>query len=72
MPPDTVKVDRSTRWGNPFVIGRDGSQAECMQRFGELMAGRLATDAGASAQEQAAYLAHAQAHRGELRGKHLA
>ncbi|RVT93737.1 DUF4326 domain-containing protein [Sphingomonas crocodyli] len=21
MPPNTVKVDRSTRWGNPFVIG---------------------------------------------------
>lgn len=21
MPPDTVKVDRSTRWGNPFKIG---------------------------------------------------
>ena len=21
MPPDTVKVDRSTEWGNPFVIG---------------------------------------------------
>ena len=21
MPPNTVKVDRSSRWGNPFVIG---------------------------------------------------
>lgn len=21
MPPGTVKVDRSTRWGNPFRIG---------------------------------------------------
>ena len=21
MPPDTVKVDRSTKWGNPFVVG---------------------------------------------------
>lgn len=21
MPPNTVKVDRSTQWGNPFVIG---------------------------------------------------
>lgn len=24
MPPDTVKVDRSTRWGNPFVVGKPG------------------------------------------------
>lgn len=22
MPPNTVKVDRSTRWGNPAVIGK--------------------------------------------------
>lgn len=21
MPPDTVKVDRSTKWGNPFKVG---------------------------------------------------
>jgi hypothetical protein len=21
MPPNTVKVDRTTRWGNPFVVG---------------------------------------------------
>ena len=24
MPPDTVKVDRTTRWGNPFRSHRDG------------------------------------------------
>lgn len=24
MPPNTVKVDRSTRWGNPYQAGRDG------------------------------------------------
>ena len=22
MPPNTVKVDRSTKWGNPFKVGR--------------------------------------------------
>jgi hypothetical protein len=25
MPPDTVKVDRSTRWGNPWKVGTPGS-----------------------------------------------
>lgn len=30
MPPNTVKVDRTTRWGNPFVIGVDGDQARCV------------------------------------------
>lgn len=24
MPADTVKVDRSTPWGNPFVVGKPG------------------------------------------------
>jgi len=24
MPPHTVKVDRSTRWGNPYQAGADG------------------------------------------------
>src|SRR5690606_7826441 len=24
MPPNTVKVDRSTRWGNPYQAGQDG------------------------------------------------
>ena len=31
MPPGTVKVDRSTKWGNPFlvsVMGRDAAVAE--------------------------------------------
>lgn len=24
MPPDTLKVDRTTRWGNPFRVGETG------------------------------------------------
>ena len=24
LPPNTVKVDRSTRWGNPYQAGQDG------------------------------------------------
>ncbi len=24
MPPNTVKVDRSTRWGNPWPVGAEG------------------------------------------------
>ena len=27
---EAVVVARPSRWGNPFVIGRDGSQAECV------------------------------------------
>ena len=27
MPDNTVKVDRSTKWGNPFVVGEDAVDA---------------------------------------------
>ena len=46
MPPDTVKVDRSTIWGNPFVVGRDGGdRAECVARFARLLAGDCVSQA---------------------------
>lgn len=28
-----VTVARPGRWGNPFVIGRDGNQAECVAQY---------------------------------------
>ena len=28
-----VRVDRRTRWGNPYVVGRDGSRARVIARY---------------------------------------
>jgi hypothetical protein len=39
MPPNTVKVDRTTKWGNPFIVGRDGSAARCLHDFCMLIGG---------------------------------
>jgi hypothetical protein len=66
MPPNTIKVDRTTKWGNPFHVGRDGDQAECVERFSRLLAGECANEA------QRAWLSRALAHRGKLRGVNLA
>jgi hypothetical protein len=66
MPPDTVKVDRSTPWGNPFVVGRDGDRAECVARFARVLAGDCTSEA------ERARRARAVAKRGELKGKNLA
>ena len=33
MPPGTVKVDRSTIWGNPYAIGPDSSREESIRLF---------------------------------------
>ncbi len=33
IPPDTVKVDRSTRWGNTFTIAECGSAQQAVMMF---------------------------------------
>lgn len=33
MPPNTVKVTRPGKWGNPFVVGKHGSAEDCVRRF---------------------------------------
>jgi len=33
MPENTVKVDRSTKWGNPFKVGIDGNVNEVMEKY---------------------------------------
>ena len=30
-----VRIDRATRWGNPFIIGRDGSRQEVIRKHKE-------------------------------------
>lgn len=71
MPPNTLKIDRSTRWGNPFRIGQDAvhplthravrvATAETAVGLFEI---HLQTTAGADL---------AAAAQRELRGKNLA
>ncbi len=35
-----VKVDRTTKWGNPFVLGRDGSRSEVIDKHIQWIAGQ--------------------------------
>ena len=44
--PDVVRIDRATKFGNPYVIGRDGSRAEVIEKYRawlwrEIRAGRV-------------------------------
>ena len=61
MPENTVKVDRSTRWGNPYQAGQDGdgSQEYLVNLFRDYL----------TRPEQSDLVA---AIRAELRGKNLA
>ena len=33
MPPNTINVTRPSKYGNPFVVGRDGTAAECKEKY---------------------------------------
>lgn len=69
MPPNTVSVARPGRWGNPFVVGRDGDAAECVRQFeAELLPLRH----GGGLFEFMHAEAHVRAVKAELRGKNLA
>ncbi len=71
-PPNTVKVDRTGPWGNPFIVGRDGTRAECVDLYAKLLAGYVAMTVAASVESQTATLRYVGANLGTLRGKNLA
>lgn len=33
IPPNSVYVGRPTKWGNPFVIGRDGTREDVIRKY---------------------------------------
>ncbi len=33
MPPNAVYVGRPSPWGNPFIVGKDGTREECVRSF---------------------------------------
>jgi uncharacterized protein (DUF433 family) len=33
--PDRVRIDRRTKWGNPFVIGTDGDRVDVVELYAD-------------------------------------
>ena len=71
MPGNAIYVGRPTRWGNPFVIGRDGTAERCVALYRDLLAGRICTGCEATAAEQERVRTHAMSTLDQLRGKDL-
>jgi hypothetical protein len=46
MPANTLKVDRTTRWGNPFSAAECGSIAAAVAQHGRWMRGEIAAPGG--------------------------
>lgn len=72
MPPNTIKVDRTTPLGNPFRVGRDGTREHCVYLHRNLMGGLLCLTCKAPVEEQQAHLRAVRAARPAMRGKNLA
>ena len=73
MPTNAVYVGRPTKWGNPFVVGVDGTRAECLHLYRALAMGFLCISKEREhvERQQRAHRAMEAAKR-ELRGKDLA
>ena len=73
MPPNTVCVTRTGPWGNPFIVGRHGTAAECVHSFTLLCAGVVEIGRDSDCVDaQLRFLKHARAHIDDLRGQNLA
>lgn len=72
LPLNTVNVARPSKWGNPFVVGRDGTREECVFKYRALLAGYLCLSSKAS--PKTLRLAHAYVSKNlwRLRGQDLA
>jgi hypothetical protein len=33
LEPYDIYIGRPSKWGNPFVVGRDGARGECVEKF---------------------------------------
>lgn len=66
MPPNTVKVSRPTKWGNPFRVTEDRTEAECAIAFSTWL--RVASAHAVMPERRKWMLDHLH----ELRGKNLA
>jgi len=72
MPPNTIKVDRSTKWGNPFVVGQDGTAERCVAQFRALLAGGVPAARPELAAKLDAYRRMLATDLPALRGRNLA
>lgn len=71
MPENTVKVDRTTRWGNPFRVG-DQVQSDPSQPVAVCFSQQQAVEAFRGFCEHAIGSSFVSAVRAKLRGKNLA
>lgn len=69
---DAVNVTRPGPWGNPFIVGKDGTREDCVRLFKLLLSGYIAITSKTTIDAQNNFLHHAADNWESLRGKNLA
>ena len=62
MPPGALKIDRTTRWGNPFTILAGGSAAAAVEQHRRWLHGELGAPDGSAPPSAAAIRAALAGH----------
>ena len=72
MPGNTVKIDRTTKWGNPFPVTPELTREQSIALYEKMMAGKPAKDGPLTVAQQRETRALILDNVGELAGKNLA
>lgn len=72
IPENTVVVSRPSKWGNPFVVGKDGTREDCTRYFAWMLGGSFLLAGTPSIQEMRDYRAYVSKNFWRLKGKNLA
>lgn len=67
-----ISVARPGPWGNPFVVGRDGTQQQCVDLYAHLLLGNVVLRPGLDMATLKAAHDHVRAYSAELAGHNLA
>lgn len=72
MPDNTVYVGRGSAWGNPFIIGKDGTAAEVVKKYADHLTPYRHQPPNNGIDKFFLSVANMDAIKSELRGKNLA
>jgi hypothetical protein len=67
-----VNISRPGPWGNPFIVGQDGTRDYCIHLFRFLLGGHFAITTRTPIEPQRLFVEHAANHWKTLKGKNLA
>jgi hypothetical protein len=72
MPENAVHVGRPGKWGNPFIVGKDGTREQCVAMFAQLVRGFIDLGGRVAVDEQLTYYRRVRRHLDELKDRDLA